>query len=68
MRRLDLLEKGMANLERHIENTKKFGVKVIVGVNRFETDTPAELELVRAFAIKAGADACVVANHWALVS
>ena len=63
--RLDLVEKGCVNLQRHIENTKKFGVKVVCAINRFGTDTEKELMLVHDLALKAGADACVVANHWA---
>ena len=43
---LDLLGKGMANLERHITNSAKFGVPVVVAVNAFATDSPAELDLV----------------------
>jgi formyltetrahydrofolate synthetase len=62
---LPLLEKGLANLVRHIQNTKKFGVAVVVAVNKFETDSPAELELVHAASLAAGADASVVADHWA---
>ncbi|BGP13873.1 tetrahydrofolate synthase [Rhodosporidiobolus nylandii] len=62
---LDILEKGCSNLERHIQNAKKLGIKVIVAVNRFTSDTPAEVELVRKQALAAGADAAVPCNHWA---
>ena len=62
---LDLLRKGLANMEVHIKNALKFGVNVVVAVNSFATDTPAELELIRKTAIEAGAvDACVC-THWA---
>eukprot|EP00039_Didymoeca_costata_P005472 m.81888 g.81888 ORF g.81888 m.81888 type:complete len:955 (-) comp12836_c0_seq1:171-3035(-) len=61
---LDLLEKGCSNLQRHIENCEKFGVPVVVAVNKFETDTEKELELVKTLAIKAGAMDAVVADHW----
>ena len=44
---LDALEKGIANLERHLENLAKFGVPTVVAINRFPTDTDAELELLR---------------------
>lgn len=44
---LDAVRKGFTNLEKHIENVRKFGVPVIVGINAFPTDTDAELELVR---------------------
>ncbi|KAF8559578.1 FTHFS-domain-containing protein [Imleria badia] len=59
------LQKGCQNLARHIENARKFGLKVIVGINRFSSDTDAELELIRQEALAAGADAAVVSNHWA---
>ncbi|GAA5848576.1 hypothetical protein JCM8547_004558 [Rhodosporidiobolus lusitaniae] len=62
---LDILEKGCSNLERHIQNARKVGIKVIVAVNRFTNDTDAEIELVRQQALKAGADAAVPCNHWA---
>ncbi|KAH7107811.1 FTHFS-domain-containing protein [Auriculariales sp. MPI-PUGE-AT-0066] len=62
---LETLEKGCTNLQRHIENCKKFGVQVIVAINQFSTDSPAELELVRTKSLEAGADAAVVSNHWA---
>jgi formyltetrahydrofolate synthetase len=62
---LELLEKGCVNLTQHIENARKFGLPVVVAVNCFSTDTPAEVELVRKAAIAAGAEDAVVANNWA---
>jgi methylenetetrahydrofolate dehydrogenase (NADP+)/methenyltetrahydrofolate cyclohydrolase/formyltetrahydrofolate synthetase len=62
---LPLLEKGVCNLERNIEIARMFGVPVVVAVNRFHTDTPAEVELVRKAAEAAGAEAAVQSNHWA---
>ncbi|KIP09081.1 hypothetical protein PHLGIDRAFT_126538 [Phlebiopsis gigantea 11061_1 CR5-6] len=59
------LEEGCKNLVRHIENSRKFGLKVIVAVNQFATDTSAELDLIRQKALSGGADAAVVSNHWA---
>ncbi|EKM55506.1 uncharacterized protein PHACADRAFT_256172 [Phanerochaete carnosa HHB-10118-sp] len=59
------LEEGCKNLNKHIENSRKFGLKVIVAINQFATDTPAELELVRQKSLAGGADAAVVSNHWA---
>jgi methylenetetrahydrofolate dehydrogenase (NADP+)/methenyltetrahydrofolate cyclohydrolase/formyltetrahydrofolate synthetase len=59
------LREGCKNLVKHIENAKKFGLKVIVAVNQFSSDTPAELELVRELSLAGGADAAVVSNHWA---
>ncbi len=61
---LDLLKKGLPNLIQHIENALKFGVNVVVAVNSFATDTPAEVELVRQAAIEAGAMDAVVSRHW----
>lgn len=44
---LDALSDGIENLEKHIENIQKFGVPLVVAINRFPDDTEAELELVR---------------------
>lgn len=46
---LAALEKGIVNLEKHIENLQKFGVPVVVSLNRFMSDTDAELRYVKAF-------------------
>ena len=62
---LDLVRAGCSNLIHHIKNVLKYGVQPVVAVNRFATDTPAELELVRQLSLEAGAYAAVVANHWA---
>jgi formyltetrahydrofolate synthetase len=61
---LELLRKGLPNLERHIKNALKFGVNVVVAVNSFANDTPAEVEMVRKAAIDAGAMDAVVSRHW----
>jgi formate--tetrahydrofolate ligase len=61
------LEKGFANLERHVQNVRKFGVPVIVSLNRFSTDTNAEFALLKKLCDKLGVE-CVVADHWALGS
>ena len=61
---LELLKKGVANLEAHIENALKFGIPTVVAVNSFKDDTLAEVELVRKAAIKAGAYNAVVTRHW----
>jgi len=64
---LELLGKGMSNLLHHISIAKKFGVPVVVAINQFYTDTPAELELVRKIAVEeGGAVDAVISNHWAL--
>jgi formyltetrahydrofolate synthetase len=62
---LELLRKGLPNLERHVKNALKFGVNVVVAVNSFVTDTPAEVELVRKAALEFGAMDAVVSTHWA---
>jgi formate--tetrahydrofolate ligase len=43
---LAALERGLANLDKHIENIQKFGVPVLVALNYFPTDTPEEMDLV----------------------
>jgi methylenetetrahydrofolate dehydrogenase (NADP+)/methenyltetrahydrofolate cyclohydrolase/formyltetrahydrofolate synthetase len=62
---LDLLRKGLPNLERHVKNALKYGVNVVVAVNSFITDTPAEVELIRKAALDFGAMDSVVSTHWA---
>ncbi|MBK8616366.1 MAG: formate--tetrahydrofolate ligase [Anaerolineales bacterium] len=62
---LDLLRAGLPNLERHVQNALKYGVNVIVAVNSFANDTPAEVEVVRAAALQMGAMDAVVSTHWA---
>jgi methylenetetrahydrofolate dehydrogenase (NADP+)/methenyltetrahydrofolate cyclohydrolase/formyltetrahydrofolate synthetase len=64
---LDLLRSGLPNLLHHIKIARKFGIPVVVAVNTFATDTPAELELVRKAAVEeGGAEAAVVCRHWEL--
>ncbi len=62
---LDLLRKGLPNLERHIQNALKYGVNVVVAVNSFANDTPAEVELIRKSALEFGAMDAIVSTHWA---
>ena len=62
---LPALEKGAANLVAHIRIAKKFGVPVVVAVNRFHTDTDAEVELLKRVSKEAGAQDAVMSNHWA---
>ena len=62
---LSALEAGLSNLTRHIANLRKFGLPVVVAINRFETDSAAELAFVektvaRDFGVKA-----VICDHWA---
>ena len=53
---LDALRAGAVNLEAHIENLRKYGLPIVVAINRFGTDTEAELNMVREICEKAGAD------------
>lgn len=46
VKNLEALEKGLANLERHVLNVRKYGVPVVVAINHFHTDTVEEVELV----------------------
>ena len=61
---LDAVRAGVANLARHIENVKGFGVPPVVAINRFVTDTDAEIGVVVQAAEKLGVKACVC-THWA---
>jgi formate--tetrahydrofolate ligase len=61
---LAALEKGLVNLERHVENVSKvYGIPCVVSINRFNYDTPAELELLNARMKKLGVPV-VLATHW----
>ena len=62
---VELLKKGLPNLIQHIENARKFGVPVVVAVNRFTSDTEAEIEAVREAALAAGAEDAVLSEVWA---
>ncbi len=53
---LDALKKGAVNLEAHIDNLRKFGLPVVVAINRFGTDTDAELEYIRTVCREKGAE------------
>ena len=62
---LDLLNKGLSNLEKHYENAQKFGVPVVVAINRFHTDTEEELEFIQNRCKEhCGVSHAVVTNHW----
>jgi methylenetetrahydrofolate dehydrogenase (NADP+)/methenyltetrahydrofolate cyclohydrolase/formyltetrahydrofolate synthetase/formate--tetrahydrofolate ligase len=62
---LDLVAAGSDNLQVHIRNAKRFGIPVVVAVNKFPTDTVAEVELVQKLAMAAGAETAVMSDHWA---
>ncbi|NMB19287.1 MAG: formate--tetrahydrofolate ligase [Firmicutes bacterium] len=51
---LPALEKGLVNLDKHVENIKKFGLPIVVAINQFPTDAPEELELVQRHCDKLG--------------
>ncbi|CAG7837830.1 unnamed protein product [Allacma fusca] len=62
---LDLVRAGHANLHQQIQSAKKFGVPVVIALNRFGSDTGKELELVQELAQESGAFDTVVAEHFA---
>jgi len=62
---LEYVQKGMCNVIKHIQNAKSYGVKVILAINKFTTDTDAEIEVVRKAALEAGADDVALTNNWA---
>ncbi|MFV0245512.1 MAG: formate--tetrahydrofolate ligase, partial [Qingshengfaniella sp.] len=64
---VEAVKKGCANLGRHIENVKQFGVPAIVGINHFITDTDAEVAALQAYVKEQGSEA-VLCRHWALGS
>lgn len=59
------VEAGAANMVRHIENLRKFGVTPVVAINAFTFDSPAEHEAIAEIARSAGALGAAVTNHWA---
>jgi methylenetetrahydrofolate dehydrogenase (NADP+)/methenyltetrahydrofolate cyclohydrolase/formyltetrahydrofolate synthetase len=61
---LELLEKGLPNLLQHIENVLKFGIPVVVAINRFKDDTDAEIELIGKRARETGAEDAVESTVW----
>jgi formate--tetrahydrofolate ligase len=62
---LPALDKGCANLVKQIQNARKFGVPVVVAVNHFTADTPAEIELIKQKAVEAGAEGAYLSDVWA---
>jgi formate--tetrahydrofolate ligase len=62
---LKALEAGMANLRRHVENVKKFGLPAVISINRFSADTDAEIALVKEKCNSLGVEA-LMADHWAM--
>ncbi len=64
---LEALETGFANLKRHVTNTRKFGVPVLVALNRFNADTKAERQRLLEMCKKEGIKA-IESDHWAMGS
>jgi len=62
---LELVRKGFCNLNKQIENARKFGIPVVVAINVFHTDTQNEIELMAKLAKEAGAFDAVLCRHWA---
>lgn len=61
---IEAVKKGLANLGRHIENVKSFGVPAVVAINHFISDTDAEIAVVQEFAKAQGSEA-FLCKHWA---
>jgi formate--tetrahydrofolate ligase len=61
---VEAVKKGCANLGRHIENVKQFGVPAIVAINHFVSDTDAEIQAVKDYVAGQGSQA-VLCRHWA---
>jgi formate--tetrahydrofolate ligase len=62
---LHALDTGMSNLQRHVENVRKFGLEPVIAINRFSADSPAEIELVKNACLRLGVE-CFMADHWAM--
>ncbi|MGR3803055.1 formate--tetrahydrofolate ligase [Marinibacterium profundimaris] len=61
---VEAVKSGCANLGRHIENVKKFGVPAVVAINHFVTDTDAEVQAVKDYVATQGTEA-ILCKHWA---
>ncbi|MGZ9724421.1 formate--tetrahydrofolate ligase [Rhizobium miluonense] len=61
---VEALVKGCANLGRHVANVRKFGVPVVVAINHFVSDTEAEIEALKNYVARLGAEA-ILCRHWA---
>lgn len=64
---VEAVNNGCANLGRHIENVKSFGVPVVVAINHFVTDTDAEVQAVKDYVATQGSEA-ILCRHWELGS
>ena len=61
---VELVRKGCANLGRHIENVKAFGVPTVIAINHFSTDTNEEVNTLKEFVANQGSEA-ILCRHWA---
>ncbi|KAI0999572.1 C-1-tetrahydrofolate synthase, cytoplasmic [Podosphaera aphanis] len=61
---VETLRAGCINLKKHISNARAYGIPVVVAINKFETDTENEIQVIREEAIAAGAEDAIPANHW----
>ncbi|MCO5065089.1 MAG: formate--tetrahydrofolate ligase [Rhizobiaceae bacterium] len=61
---VEAVRKGCANLGRHIENVKQFGVPAVVAINHFVSDTDAEIQAMKDYVASLGAEA-ILCKHWA---
>ncbi len=62
---VEAVRKGCANLVKHVQNMKSFGIPVVVAINRFTTDTEAEIKALKEEALKSGAEDAVLNEVWA---
>lgn len=61
---VELLRAGCANLGKHIENARSYGLPVVVAINKMSSDSDKEHEVIKEEAIKYGAMDAIVSNHW----
>ncbi len=61
---VEAVKKGCANLGRHIENVKQFGVPAVVAINHFHSDTDAEVQAIKEYVAARGEEA-ILCQHWA---
>jgi formate--tetrahydrofolate ligase len=61
---VEAVRTGAANLAKHVEIVRKYGIPAVVAINSFPTDTPAEVEAIREVALAAGASDAVLATHF----
>ena len=60
---IEAVKKGFANVEKHIENIRKFGINPVIAINKFPGDTPEEIEAVKELARKSDVEA-ILAEEW----